>query len=115
MNGALAPEGNMDFAKMKEAMAQASRMKEQMERTMAETSVTATAGGGMVTVTMNGQKQIQRLKIEPAVVTGSSPAELEMLEDLVTAAVNEAARRADEAMQSSMKGLMGGLGLPGLL
>jgi DNA-binding YbaB/EbfC family protein len=104
----------MDLLKMKEAMAQATKMQEQMERSMAETFVEASSGGGMVTVRMNGQKMIQKLTIDPAVVTGSGPSEIEMLEDLVTAAVNEAARKADDAMKSNVKGLLGGLNIPGL-
>jgi len=104
----------MDLLKMKEAMAQAAKMKEQMDRSMAETQVEATSGGGMVTVRMNGQKMIQKLTIDPAAVTGSGPSEIEMLEDLVTAAVNAAARKADDAMQSNVKGLLGGLNIPGL-
>ena len=104
----------MDFLKMKEALAQAAKMKEQMDRTMAETQVEASSGGGMVTVRMNGQKIIQKLTIDPTVITGNGPSELEMLEDLITAAVNEAARKADDAMKSNVQGLLGGLNLPGL-
>jgi len=104
----------MDFAKMQEAMAQAAKMKSQMERTMTETVVEATAGGGMVTVRMDGKKTVQRLTIDSAAVTGTGPAELEMLEDLITAAFNEAGRKADEAMRSSVQGLLGGMNLPGL-
>ena len=102
-----------DLAKMKEMMGQARQMQEQMERKLAETSVEASTGGGVVTVRMNGKKEILRLKIEPTAV-GSAGSDLELLEDLITAAVNEAGRRADEAMKASVAGMMGGLNLPGL-
>jgi nucleoid-associated protein EbfC len=64
-------------------------------------------------VRMNGKKEVLRVKIEPTAM-GSSASDLELLEDLIAAAVNEAGRRADEAMKSSVAGLMGGLGLPDL-
>ena len=93
-----------DLGKMKEMLGQAKQMQEQMERKLAETVVEASSGGGVVTV---------RLKIEPTAM-GSSASDLELLEDLIAAAVNEAGRRADEAMKSSVAGMMGGLGLPDL-
>jgi DNA-binding YbaB/EbfC family protein len=102
-----------DLAKMKEMMGQAKQMQEQMERKLAETVVEASTGGGVVTVRMNGKKEVLRLKIEPTAL-GSSASDLELLEDLIAAAVNEAGRRADEAMKSSVAGMMGGLGLPDL-
>lgn len=102
-----------DLAKMKEMMGQARQMQEQMERKLAETTVEASSGGGVVTVKMNGKKEILRLKIDPTVV-GSSGSDLELLEDLIIAAVNEAGRRADDAMKSSVANMMGGLNLPGL-
>ncbi len=100
-----------DLGKMKEMMGQAKQMQEQMEKKLSETVVEASSGGGVVTVRMNGRKEVLRIKIEPTVM-GSSSEDLEMLEDLITAAVNEAGRRADEAMKTNMKGMMGGLGLP---
>ncbi|HEY0162745.1 MAG TPA: YbaB/EbfC family nucleoid-associated protein [Edaphobacter sp.] len=102
-----------DLAKMKEMMGQARQMQEQMERKLAETIVEASSGGGVVTVRMNGKKEVLRLKIEPSAI-GSAGSDLELLEDLIAAAVNEAGRRADEAMKSSVAGMMGGLDLPGL-
>jgi hypothetical protein len=102
-----------DLAKMKDMMGQARQMQEQMERKLAETIVEASTGGGMVTVRMNGKKEILRLKIEPTAI-GSSASDLELLEDLIAAAVNEAGRRADEAMKASVAGMMGGLNLPEL-
>ena len=102
-----------DLGKMKEMMGQAKQMQEQMERKLSETVVEASAGGGVVTVRMNGKKEVLRLKIEPSAI-GSAGSDLELLEDLITAAVNEAGRRADDAMKASVAGMMGGLGLPGL-
>jgi DNA-binding YbaB/EbfC family protein len=78
---------------------------------MADLRVEATAGGGMVTVVMNGAKQIQSLKIDPEAV---SKEDVEMLQDLILAAINDAQRKADEALQQQMGGLMGGLKIPGL-
>ena len=102
-----------DLSKMKEMMGQAKQMQEQMERKLSETVVEASSGGGVVTVRMNGKKEVLRLKIEPSAI-GSAGSDLELLEDLITAAINEAGRRADDAMKSSVAGMMGGLGLPGL-
>ncbi len=102
-----------DLGKMKEMMASAKTMQEQMERRLSETVVEAEAGGGMVSVRMNGRKELLRLKIEPTAM-GSNASDLELLEELITAAVNEAGRRADEAMKSSVAGMMGGLKLPDL-
>jgi DNA-binding YbaB/EbfC family protein len=102
-----------DMAKMKEMMGQARQMQEQMERKLSETVVEASSGGGVVTVRMNGKKEILRLKIEPTAI-GSAGSDLELLEDLVIAAVNEAGRRADDAVKASVAGMMGGLNLPGI-
>ena len=102
-----------DMGKMQEMLQQAQQMQQQMESRLAETVVEATAGGGVVTARMNGRKELLRLKIDPAAV-GSAGSDLELLEDLITAAVNEAGRRADEAMKASVQGMMGGLNLPGL-
>jgi DNA-binding YbaB/EbfC family protein len=102
-----------DLGKMKEMMGQARQMQEQMERKLAETVVEASSGGGVVTVKMNGKKEILRLKIEPSAI-GSAGSDLELLEDLIAAAVNEAGRRADEAIKSNVAGMVGSLGLPNL-
>ena len=103
----------MDFSKMGEMMEQAAAMKEQMEAQQEATVVEGQSGGGLVTVTMNGRKEMLKLRIEPTVL-GSSAKDLELLEDLIVAAVNAAGRKADEASQAGMAGLMGGMGLPGL-
>ena len=102
-----------DLGKMKDMMSQAKMMQEQMEARLSETVVEGQAGGGMVTVRMNGRKEVLRIKIEPTAM-GANASDLELLEDLITAAVNDAGRRADEAMKSSVAGMMGGLDLPGL-
>jgi len=97
-------------------LAQANQLQEQVQRKLAETVVEANSGGGAVTVTMNGKKQLLKLRIDPSAVVGLSGGQpdVEMLEDLVVAAVNEAGRKADEALQSSVQGILGGLKLPGL-
>jgi nucleoid-associated protein EbfC len=78
---------------------------------MADMRVEATAGGGMVTVVVNGVKQLQSIKIDPDVV---SKEDVEMLQDLITAAVNDAGRKVDEQLGQSMSGLLGGMKIPGL-
>jgi nucleoid-associated protein EbfC len=102
-----------DLGKMQEMLSQAREMQEQMDQKLAATVVEAESGGGMVHVKMNGKKEILRIRIEPTAL-GSSTGDIELLEDLIAAAVNEAGRRADEAMKSSVAGMMGGLNLPGL-
>ena len=92
-------------------MQQAKQMQEKMQQQMAELRVEATAGGGMVTVTMSGTKQLQSIKIDPEVV---SKEDVEMLQDLIVAAINDANRKVDEQLGQSMSGLMGGLKIPGL-
>jgi hypothetical protein len=102
--------------KIQEMLTQANQMQEEVQRKLAQTVVEGTSGGGAVTATMNGKKQLLKLRIEPAAVVGLSgdKPDVEMLEDLVVAAVNEAGRKADDAVQSSMQGILGGLKLPGL-
>ena len=102
-----------DLGKMKEMMSQAREMQAQMEQKLASTVVEAESGGGMVAVRMNGKKEVLRLKIEPTAL-GSSTGDIELLEDLIVAAINAAGRRADEAMKSSVAGMMSGLNLPGI-
>jgi nucleoid-associated protein EbfC len=92
-------------------MQQAKQMQEQMQKRMAEMRVEASSGGGMVTVVVNGSKQLQSLRIDPEVV---SKTDVEMLQDLILAAVNDAHRRVDEQLGQSMSGLLGGLKIPGL-
>jgi nucleoid-associated protein EbfC len=102
--------------KISEMLSQASHMQEEVQRKLAETVVEATSGGGAVSATMNGKKQLLKLRIDPSAVVslGGDKPDVEMLEDLVVAAVNEAGRKADEAIQSSVQGMLGGLKIPGL-
>ncbi len=92
-------------------MKQAQQMQERLQKQMAEMRIEATAGGGMVTVVVNGAKQLQSIRIDPEVV---SKDDVEMLQDLILAAINDAQRKADEAMSEKMGGMMGGLKIPGL-
>lgn len=104
----------MNPLKIQEMLGQAKQMQEQMREKLAATVVEVSSGGGAVTVRMNGKKEILKLTIDPAAVaslSGPNP-DVEMLEDLVTAAVNEAGRRAEDVMQSSVQGMLGGLNLP---
>jgi DNA-binding YbaB/EbfC family protein len=96
---------------IQQAMQQAKEMQERLQKQMAQTRVEASAGGGMVTVVLNGAKQLQSLRIDPEVV---SKDDLEMLQDLIVAAVNDANRKVDEELGKTMGGLMGGLKIPGL-
>jgi hypothetical protein len=82
-----------------------------IQEELSERTVTATSGGGMVTVKANGQKEIVEIKIDKEVV---NPEDVEMLEDLVQAAVNEALRRAQEMIMEEMSKITGGLSIPGL-
>jgi hypothetical protein len=97
----------MDIRQM---MKQAQKMQEQLQKQMQDLQVEATSGGGMVTVVVNGSKQILSIRIDPEVV---SKDDVEMLQDLIVAAVNDAQRKADEELQKSMGGMLGGR-IPGL-
>jgi DNA-binding YbaB/EbfC family protein len=92
-------------------MAQAKEMQQRLQQQMADLRIEATAGGGMVTVVVSGSKQVLSVKIDPEVV---SKTEVEMLQDLIVAALNDANRKVDEQLGQSMSGLMGGLKIPGL-
>ncbi len=98
----------MNIQKM---MQQAQQMQENLQRQLKQTKVEATAGGGMVTVVMNGVKEIQSLTIDPEVVSRD---DVEMLQDLIVAAITDAQRRADDLVSQQMGGMMGGLKIPGL-
>jgi DNA-binding YbaB/EbfC family protein len=98
--------------KMKKMLAEAQRMQDQLQRDLTELRISATSGGGVVTATVNGQKELMELTIDPDAV---DPADVEMLQDLVVAAINEATRRVDEEVQQKVGGLMGGMGLPGMM
>ena len=98
----------MNLQKM---MQQAQQMQEKLQRQMAEMRIEATAGGGMVSVTVSGTKQLLAIAIDPEVV---SKEEIEMLQDLIVAAINDAHRKVDEALAGQMQGMMGGMRIPGL-
>lgn len=102
----------MDFDKLKEMMGQAQQMQQQMEQAMAQTQVEGSAGGGAITVRMNGQKQVLQVTVDPSAATvgtgaGDHSADLEMLQDLIAAAVNDATRRVDEALKGKLSGVLG--------
>ncbi|MSO30709.1 MAG: YbaB/EbfC family nucleoid-associated protein [Acidobacteria bacterium] len=99
---------------IQDMMKQAQEMQQRLQQQMAGMNMVATSGGGMVTVTVNGTKQILSIRIDPEVV---SKDDVEMLQDLIAAAVNDAHRKVDEELGRHMGGLMGGLGglkIPGL-
>src|SRR5688500_2664605 len=98
----------MNIANM---MQQAKQMQERLQKQMADLRVEATAGGGMVTVVVDGTKQLQSIRIDPEVV---SKDDVEMLQDLIAAAVNDAHRKVDEQLGQTMPGMFGGLKIPGL-
>jgi DNA-binding YbaB/EbfC family protein len=98
----------MDIQRM---MQQAQEVQERLRKQMDDIRVEATAGGGMVTVVVNGHKHLRSLRIDPTVV---SKDDLEMLQDLIVAAVNDAHRKVDDELKRSMGSMLGGLGLPGL-
>lgn len=102
--------------KIGEMLQQAGQMKDEMQRKLEQTIVEGSSGGGAVLATMNGKKQLLKLRIDPAAVLGLSGAkpDVEMLEDLVVAAVNEAGRKAEDAIQANLQGVLGGLNIPGL-
>jgi DNA-binding YbaB/EbfC family protein len=87
-----------------------SKAREQAQK-LQETVVEGSAGGGSVTIRMNGKKQVLRAVIDPEVVKSG---DLEMLQDLITAAFNDASRKVDDAMQSQLGGMLGSMGIPGL-
>lgn len=91
---------------IQQMMKQAQQMQERLQQQMAELRVEATAGGGMVTVAVNGAKQLLSLKIDPEVIVKE---DVGMLEDLIVAAVNDAQRKVDEDLQQRMGRMMPGL------
>lgn len=104
--------GGFNPKQLQELMSQAKRQAEALQKKMQEVVVDASVGGGAVSLKMNGQKQVLKLTIDPEVVKSG---DVEMLQDLVVAAFNEGTRKVDEAMQSSLGGMLGGMNLPGML
>ncbi len=92
---------------MQQMMRQAQQMQEKLQQEIALIKVEATAGGGMVTVNMDGQKNILSVKIDPEVA-----GDVEMLQDMVVAACNEAVKKVEDEAKQKMGGMLGGMGLP---
>ncbi len=92
---------------MQTMMRQAQQMQERLQQEIAQIKVEATAGGGMVAVRMDGQKNLLSVKIDPEVA-----GDVEMLQDMIVAASNEAVKKVDEEVQQKTRGLLGGMGLP---
>lgn len=100
-----------DMGKLLKQAQQMQAKMAQMQAELAEKTVEASAGGGMVKVVMNGRHEVVSVAIDPEVV---DPQDVEMLEDLVAAAVTEAANRVEEMMKEGMSSITGGMGLPGM-
>lgn len=92
---------------MQNMMKQAQQMQQKLQEEIAAIRVEASAGGGMVTVKMDGQKNVLAVKIDPEVA-----GDVEMLQDMIVAACNEATKKVDEQASGKMGGMLGGLGLP---
>src|SRR5260370_40058617 len=103
--------GGFDARQLQDMLQQAQKQAEALQEKLKQTVIEATSGGGAVTVIRNGQKQVLETRIDPEAVKSG---DVEMLQELITAAVNEAGRKVDQAMQSSVGGMLGGLGLPGM-
>lgn len=103
--------GGFNSRQFQEMLEQAQKQAQSLQEKMQQTVVEASSGGGTVTVKMNGQKQVLGVHIDPEAVRSG---DVEMLQDLVAAAVNAASQKVDEAMQSTVGGMLGGLGIPGL-
>ncbi|MGH9325708.1 MAG: YbaB/EbfC family nucleoid-associated protein [Terriglobia bacterium] len=101
-----------NLQQMQQIMKQVQQLQEQLQKQLDELIVEASAGGGMVSVKMNGQKQLVSVQIDPEVFASKDG---EMLQDLVMAAVNEACRKIDEQLASRVGNMAGGLNLPGLV
>ena len=96
---------------IQQMMKRAQQMQEQLHQQVADTRVEASAGGGMVTVVMNGLKQVEKLTIDPDVV---SKDDVEMLQDMIVAAIADAHRKTDEELKRHVGGMLGGMGIPGM-
>jgi hypothetical protein len=96
----------MEVKALQQMLSQLRQVQERLQKQIEELHVEASAGGGMVVVRMNGQKQVTAVRVEPEVFASK---DAEMLQDLILAAVNEASRRVDETLSSQMQGLAGGL------
>lgn len=98
------------MANLNKLLKEAQKMQEKIQEEIKTLEVEASSGGGMVTVKMSGEKKVLSLKIDPSIISQNDK---EMLEDLIIAAINEASKGVDEAIESKVGGLTRGLGLPG--
>ena len=108
------PGGGGGGANMQKQLAQMQAMQRKMEQVQAEIDemeTTATSGGGAIAITVSGAKEVKKIEIKPDVV---DPDDIEMLQDLIMTAVNEALRQMEEISQNEMGKLTGGFGLPGM-
>jgi DNA-binding YbaB/EbfC family protein len=96
---------------LQELMSQAKRQYETLQKKMQETVVESTSGGGAITVKMDGRKQVLSVRIDPEAVKSG---DIEMLQDLIAAAINGAGKKVDDSMQSAMGGMLAGMNLPGI-
>ena len=103
--------GGFNSRQFQEMLEQAQKQAQSLQEKMQQTVVEASSGGGTVTVKMNGRKQVLAVRMDPEAVKAG---DVEMLQDLVTAAVNAAGQKVDEAMHSTVGGMLGGMGLSGL-
>lgn len=103
--------GGFNPRQFQEMLEQAQKQAKNLQEKMQQTVVEASSGGGTVTVKMNGRKQVLSVRIEPEAVKSG---DMEMLQDLVAAAVNAAGQKVDDEVQSTVGGLLGGMGIPGV-
>jgi nucleoid-associated protein EbfC len=96
-----------NMGNMQQMMRQAQQMQQKLQEEIARIKVDASAGGGMVTVQMDGQKNLLSVKIE-----AEAAGDIEMLQDMIVAAANEATKKVDEEIRGKMGGMLGGMGLP---
>jgi DNA-binding YbaB/EbfC family protein len=101
--------GGFDLGNLQEMMKQAQQMQEEMQRELQQVRVEASVGGGIVTIAMNGAKEVLDIKLDPETVKSG---DVEMLQDLILAAFNEATRKADEKIKGNLGSKLGGMGLP---
>ena len=105
------PSEREDSLNIQKMMQQAQQMQERLQKQMGELRLEGSSGGGMVTVTVNGHKAVLAIKLDPEAV---SKDDVEMLQDLIVAAIGDAHRKVNEALANQMQGLMGGLRIPGM-
>jgi DNA-binding YbaB/EbfC family protein len=103
--------GGFNSRQFQEMLEQAQKQAQNLQQKMQQTVVEASSGGGSVKVKMNGQKHVLETLIDPEVVKSG---DVEMIQDLVTAAMNSASQKVDEAMQSTVGGMLGGMQMPGM-